>query len=549
MPVRTRILLGFGVLMVIGGAMGIYGLQTIRSLSSLANGMYEGPLIAGQFSQSAQARFLKLNQSVELYLKSDDPAVRAEHRDSIAALEEIILEDMATVAERTQSEDSEESIKEILALFEKWSAMKDAVLPASGTGSDTYTELFAELDEAFELLVEYSTEQAFLFRESAVESADRSLKLQLFAAAFAGVIAVIVLILLERAIAKPIRGMTDAMCRLAEGELEIEVPATDRKDEIGHMADAVKIFRDNAIEMKQMRENQAEIERRNAEEKHQMMQDLADGFEQSVGVVVSSVSSAAGQLQSTAQSMTSIVEGTENRAVTVQAAAEQASVNVQSVSGAAEKLSGSIRDISVQVNTGREIADNASSKVTETDQQISGLLETAEQIGEVVGLINEIAEQTNLLALNATIEAARAGESGKGFAVVASEVKNLANQTARATQEISTQIESVQNKTNDAVLAMGEISNVVGQVQEINQSIADAMDEQNIATGEIARNVDEASGGTQEVSRNIQSVTEIAGEGGEVSRSILDAANLLNENAVQLRSQVEQFLSKIRAGS
>jgi len=545
MAVRTRLILGFALILFIGGAMGLYGLLTITRLSTLTNELYEGPLIAGQMSQSSQSQFLKLRQEVDLLSAGDEDLDRAEQVELINDIDEAVRETLDVAAERITHEDGLEAVKELNAAMVRWKDVKDQII-ADPTKMPDYAELFEEIQEGFDLLVEYSTEQAFLFREKSVESAEKSVMLQLISGGIAAVIAIIVLFLLDRGISGPLRGMKDAMGRLAEGEVDLEVPAVGRKDEIGEMADAVEIFRQNAIENLELRSQREAERQRSNEERQQMMHDLANGFEKTVGAVVGSVSAAAGQLQSTAKSMSSVVQGTESRATTVAAAAEQASVNVKTVAGAADQLAGSIREISHEVNNAREIAGSATDRVNSANQQVSGLYEAAERIGEVIGLINDIAEQTNLLALNATIEAARAGEAGKGFAVVASEVKNLANQTSRATSEISQQIETIQSETRDAVSAIKEIADVVGQVSEINQSIATTMEKQNDATREIAHNVEEVSAGTQEVSVNIQGVTEIASEGGAVSNDILQAANLLHENSEALQAEVDKFLSEVR---
>ena len=543
MAVRTRLILGFSLILFIGGAMGLYGLQTITRLSTLTNELYEGPLIAGQVSRSSLSNFLKLRQSVDDLVAGGD---RSELGEAINDLDEAVRGDLDLAAERIQNKDGQETIVAVQQAMQKWAAIKKNMLSGSGDTPE-YAALFDEIEEGFDLLVEYSTEQAFLFRENAVDSAKKSVTLQLISGAVAAVIAIIVLIFLDRGISAPLRGMTDAMGRLAEGEVDLIIPATGRHDEIGEMADAVEIFRQNAIENQDLRKQQEMERQRNAEERTQIMHELANGFEKSVGAVVGSVSTAAEQLQATAKSMSSIVQGTESRATTVAAAAEEASVNVKTVAGSADQLAGSIRDISEQVNNAREIAVSATEKVTSTNEQVAGLYEAAERIGEVIGLINDIAEQTNLLALNATIEAARAGEAGKGFAVVASEVKNLAGQTSRATSEISTQIESIQNETRNAVAAIKEIADVVGQVNDINQAIATTMDQQSEATREIAHNVEEVSAGTQEVSVNIQGVTQVAGEGGTVSNDILQASNVLLENSENLKDQVNNFLAEVRA--
>ncbi|RMD63500.1 MAG: HAMP domain-containing protein, partial [Alphaproteobacteria bacterium] len=253
--------------------------------------------------------------------------------------------------------------------------------------------------------------------------------------------------------ARPIRLLTGVMRNLADGDLSVEIPARDRTDEIGAMAAAVQVFKDNAIEVERLKKEQEEADHRAEEEKRRLMNNLADDFETSVGGVVQTVSSAAAEMQASAQSMSTLADQTNARATTVAAAAEEASTNVRTVAAAAEELLASVSEIGRQVQQSTTISKDAVEEAGRADEMIQGLAEAAAKIGEVVGLITDIAEQTNLLALNATIEAARAGDAGKGFAVVASEVKNLANQTAKATEEISAQIAGIQGATQGAVKA------------------------------------------------------------------------------------------------
>jgi methyl-accepting chemotaxis protein len=361
-------------------------------------------------------------------------------------------------------------------------------------------------------------------------------------------IAALIAFLTARSIVNPVAGMTAAMGGLARGELETEVPALDKKDEIGEMAQAVQIFKENAQRVQRMEAEQKEAERRAAEEKRALMLKMADDFDTTIGGIVQSVSAASTEMQSTAQSMSAISEETSSQATTVAAAAEQASSNVQTVAAAAEELASSIAEITRQVAQSTAIAGEAVREADRTNQMVQGLATAAQKIGDVVNLITDIAEQTNLLALNATIEAARAGDAGKGFAVVASEVKNLANQTARATEEIGAQIADIQGATRDAVGAIQGIGKTIAQINEIAAAIAAAVEEQGAATKEIARNVQQAATGTNEVSSNIAGVTQAAQEAGNASTQVLEAATQLSRQAELLRREVDGFVAKIRAG-
>ncbi len=355
-------------------------------------------------------------------------------------------------------------------------------------------------------------------------------------------------IFFARSITKPIANMTDVMGVLAEGNLEAEVPSQDRTDEIGDMASAVEVFKANAIEVKRLEAQQKEDEARSEKEKRDMMLAMADDFENSVGGVVNSVSSAATEMQSSAESVKGTAEETSKQSTVVAAAAEEASTNVQTVASASEELSSSISEISRQVSQSTQISSAAVAEVEGANEKVKGLASAANKIGEVVALITDIADQTNLLALNATIEAARAGDAGKGFAVVASEVKNLATQTAKATEEISAQIGSIQGATQEAVEAIESIGGTISQMSEISSTIAAAVEEQGAATQEIARNVEQAAQGTTEVASTISQVNSAADETGKSSSDMLSAAGELSQQAELLRGEVDKFLNQIRTG-
>jgi methyl-accepting chemotaxis protein len=353
--------------------------------------------------------------------------------------------------------------------------------------------------------------------------------------------------LIGKRAAQPIRRMTDAMSALAGGNLAAEIPAQERKDEIGAMAAAVRVFKDSMAEAERLKVEQEASKAKAESEKRVLMNTMADEFEASVKGIVQTVSSASTELQSTAQSMTATAEETQRQSTAVAAASEQASTNVQTVASAAEELSSSIAEISRQVTESTRIAAQAVDDAGRTNTQVQALAEAAQKIGDVVKLINDIAGQTNLLALNATIEAARAGEAGKGFAVVASEVKSLATQTAKATEDIAAQVKSIQSATADSVQAIAGISATIGRVSEIATTIASAVEEQGAATQEIARNVQQASAGTAEVSSNIGGVTQAASETGAAASQVLSSSGELSKQSEMLRTKVDTFIATIRA--
>ena len=350
------------------------------------------------------------------------------------------------------------------------------------------------------------------------------------------------------AIARPIRALTVAMDKLADGDFSVVLPGLGRRDEVGGVAAAVEKFklvseqkaRDEA-EAK-IRQDQAAAAQRKAE-----MHKLADSFESAIGEIVETVSSAATELEASASTLTSTAERGQGLATMVAAASEEASTNVQSVASATEELSSSITEISRQVQESARVANEAVAQARNTNERVSELSKAATRIGDVVELINTIAGQTNLLALNATIEAARAGEAGRGFAVVASEVKALAEQTAKATGEIGQQISSIQAATEQSVGAIKDISDTIEKLSEISSTIAAAVEEQGAATQEISRNVQQAAEGTHQVSSNITEVQRGASETGSASSQVLSAAQMLSGDSDRLKVEVGKFLTTVRA--
>ena len=347
-------------------------------------------------------------------------------------------------------------------------------------------------------------------------------------------------------IARPLGRSIGNVNGLAKGDLTVEIFGNGRKDEIGQIAAALQIFKDNALNTRRLEEEQ-KVEQAKKEARTKTVEGYIGEFDKSVASVLQMVSSASTELQSTAQSMSSTAEETQRQSTAVAAASEQASTNVQTVASAAEELSSSIAEISRQVSESTKIAGAAVEDANRTNAQIKGLAEAAQKIGDVVKLIADIAAQTNLLALNATIEAARAGEAGKGFAVVASEVKSLATQTAKATEEISAKVTEMQNATDLSVQAIEGITGTIGRINEIATTIASAVEEQGAATQEIARNVQQASAGTAEVSSNIGGVTQAATDTGAAASQVLGASGELSKQSETLRQQVDGFLARIRA--
>ena len=357
----------------------------------------------------------------------------------------------------------------------------------------------------------------------------------------------IVAVLIARSIVGPLGAMTRAMGQLAGGDLAVEVPSRGKADEIGDMAKAIDVFKDNMIETERLRAEQIQIEARQAETRKADMVRLADQFEQAIGEIVDTVSSAASELETSAGTLTATATRAQDLSTEVQSASQEASANVQAVASATEQLSSSVTEIARQVQESARIAGDAVTQASRTNNRVSELSKAAARIGDVVELISTIAGQTNLLALNATIEAARAGEAGRGFAVVASEVKALAEQTAKATGEIAQQVSGIQAATEESVGSIREISDTIARLSEISSTVAAAVEEQGAATQEISRNVQQAARGTQRVSTNIGDVQHGASETGSASAQVLSAARSLSSDSSRLKVEVAKFLSTVQA--
>jgi methyl-accepting chemotaxis protein len=364
-----------------------------------------------------------------------------------------------------------------------------------------------------------------------------------------GIILVTALItyVVGRDIAQPLVRLQSLMQRLAAGDLAVSVNGADRRDEIGGMAKTVQVFKDNAVAMKRLEAEREELAHKAEADKKRALAALADSFEQKVSGVIATVHRSATEMHGTAQTMAQSAEATRGRTRAVASGADEATANVQTVAAASEELSASIAEIGRQIGNAATVAQRANEEGRSAEGTVAGLSAAVDKISEVTALITAIAQQTNLLALNATIEAARAGEAGRGFAVVAGEVKSLATQTAQATENIRSQIASIQAETASAVTAINTIASTIGSVNEISASIASAVDQQNAATKEISRNVQQAAVGAREVSSNIGDVTVAVDKSGEAAEDVLKAADLLVKQADVLQSEVGQFLATVRA--
>ncbi|MDR3437771.1 cache domain-containing protein [Telmatospirillum sp.] len=417
----------------------------------------------------------------------------------------------------------------------------DTVVPRAGETTATAKVLYAASYAPWQWVISTGA-----YMDDIDQAVWRRLAWMAGMAALAVIAAAGLAIYIGRSISHPITTLCASMKTLAGGDTTIAVPYTTWRYETGEIAGAVEVFRQNMIRGNQLHAEQR-LEQEAKAKRQQAIESYVTSFEGSVAGALERLATAATEMRATSQTMSATARETSTQATTVAAAAEQASVNVQTVATASEELSASVAEIGRQVSHSTQIAGEAVSAANRTNGTVQGLAAAAQKIGDVVKLISDIASQTNLLALNATIEAARAGDAGKGFAVVASEVKSLANQTAKATEDISDQVATMQAATGEAVQAIESIGGTIGSINEITTTIASAVEEQGAATREIARNVHEAAQGTGQVSKTIIGVNQAAVETGATSNRVLASAENVGRQAEALRADVDNFLAKIRA--
>ena len=533
---------------LVGTQLSSLGDMAYENLSKIiASAVTDGDMVAGTFAGQAQEKLLLLRVSGLRFLTAPDQTLVDEVKKRSHDFNIVIH----PLAEHLKSAEHKELAQEADWVSGQYVRVFETVVKAT---TMIQTLAFSTMDEEGAEFADLTNKvvgsQAKARAEILHESKSTMVSTQTSSLALSGgafVLGLLLAWLVARSIVRPVTHMTGSMTKLADGDLLAEIPALNNRDEIGRMAKAVQVFKNNAIEKQHLLLAQEEQKTRADAERKAALRKMADTFEAQVGTVVEAVTAAAIQLQSTSKQMAASAAETSSQATLVASASEKASGNVQTVAAATEELTKSINEIAAQMERSQSVADRADGEARHTSEMIQKLSENVASISEIVLLINSIASQTNLLALNATIEAARAGEAGKGFAVVASEVKNLASQTAKATEEISGKIGAVQSGTAAAVQAIESITQVIARMNQISASVASAVQEQTAATGEIARNVEQAALGTQHVSRNIGEVEAALHETGRAAAHTSQAANDLSRQSDVLKQEVRCFLDQVRS--
>jgi methyl-accepting chemotaxis protein len=517
-------------------------------------GLNEDSGLAGRLRDSVRGFEAMMAQLQDKDLLASTLMMRRHEKDFMLKHDETYGDEMSKEATRFAArlkeadipEDVKAGLKQKLADYQRdFSAWSDTAIDFDNdlkAASTAFSTLEPAVDAVSKSVVEMKADADMAsFTESAYWGRLVKAVIILIAASSLGIS-----IFIGRSVSRPLSTVKSVMNELAAGNFSVVVPGLGRSDEIGEIAQAVEIFKKNGLEVEQMRTEQRAIEKRNAEQRKADMIKLADSFETAAGEIIETVSSASKELETSASMLASTAERTKGLTTSAADASGEASGNVKSVATSTELLSSSVNEIALQVQESARIASEAVSQARQTNERVGELSKAASRIGDVVELIHAIAGQTNLLALNATIEAARAGDAGRGFAVVASEVKALAQQTAKATDEIGQQITGIQTATQESVASIQRISSTIERLSGISSTIASSLEEQGTATQQIARSVQRAAVGTQEVSSNIIEVQRGASDTGSASSLVLTAAQRLSSDSGRLKGEVDKFLASVR---
>ena len=554
LSIRTKLIVAFSLLILFTLGLGGGSLWAVRTMQGLVTELNEEQLPSVRRAGTLATTTADYRSAVMRHVLNTTESAFNQIEMDLELGAEDIAKARESFVETLRTEDERKLYADFGREWDKFAQKAQTILDLSRKGQNDAAR--GQIEEVYTIAMAADLALLKILKindEEAASARDRSATLyrQTFAAA-AGLLALSVLVATATAVAmvrsfsRNIASVLKPMRALAAGDLSVEIPWRGTRTEMGEIADAVQTFKDALIEKDRADEAAAE-ESALKGERAQRLQDLTAGFELSIGELTRTLSVAASTMEGTAQTMSLAAETTNRQSVNVASAAEQTSVSVQTVAGATEELSVTIQSIASQVAQSSEITSRAAEDARRTDVIVQALAEGAERIGNVVALINTIASQTNLLALNATIEAARAGEAGRGFAVVASEVKELANQTTKATEEIASQISRIQDDTRQAVSALQNINVTIAEMNGISAAVAAAMEEQGAATGDIARNIQQAAQGTQVVTQSIVDVKRGAGETGSAASQVLDAARDLARQSARLSEEVDAFLTSVKA--
>jgi methyl-accepting chemotaxis protein len=552
MSIRYKLVLAFAFVLALAACVALYGIHAITQAGNLVVQLYDQSFMATSHARAAQAKFNEARAAMErgLLMRESAPP------NNIATLEAAmkdVFEELKVAAERMKGSESADSVKDAEKVAREWYQAGMGIIrpPAQGVVQlPMANSVLGKADavaEAIDLVVESASAYGFEFRSAAEASVTGSRRNLIILAAATGVICLLLSLGMAYSFTRPLRGAMAFSERIAAGDFTQEVK-TKRRDEFGRLLMLLE-------QMKQALRAQRDAERATAEAKErehagqiarrQQMEEQIAKFRDAVGGAM--LTAMTERMNVTAQQLSSIASDASERANGVADAARETSNNVSTVAAAAEELGASVREISNQLERATHVVEKAAVIARDANDTIVGLVESAKRIDDVVNLIRAIAEQTNLLALNATIEAARAGEAGRGFAVVASEVKALATQTAKATEEISSQITTVQSSTHDTVGKIESISAVMTEINELTTSIAAAIRVQDSATAEITRNINFAATATQEVAQNVAGTTKAIGDTNQAAMDVIEAADYFNNHSNALRGSVDDFLSSVAA--
>jgi methyl-accepting chemotaxis protein len=553
--IRSKIIAVVGFMTVAMLAIGTFAVFEMRTINAAAHEIQASWLPSIRWLGEMRAQAARHRANLRDHLLTTDPKKKQDNDKLLEAR----MNDFNRAAKLYQpliSTDEERTVaRELQAAWKDYTTSVEEVLTYSrkgdndmaiATNSATTVDLGRKTEALMGRLIEINDKGAAADGARADATYKLAFWLVIGCLALVVGVAIVVSVLLVRDVSSGIGSIIRPMRALGEGDLGAEVPHQGQKTEIGQMADALQVFKD-ALIAKKAADEAAAAEAEAKIRRGQRVDGITREFEAMVGEMVSSLSSASTELEAAANTLTGTAESTQQLSSSAASASQLVSDNVQSVAAASEEITSSVNEISRQVQESSRVARNAVEQAEQTDASIAELSKAASRIGDVVKLITAVAEQTNLLALNATIEAARAGEAGRGFAVVASEVKALAAQTAKATEEISTQVAGMQSATHSSVTAIREIGKTIGSISEIASTIAAAVEEQGAATKEISRNMQEASRLSTQVASNVTDVNKSTGETGSASTQVLASAQSLSKESSQLRLEVDKFLTAMRA--